>query len=493
MKTISIMMDSLNRHYLPCYGGDFLKTPNIDRLAARGVVFDNHYCGSLPCIPARREMMTGRYNFLEAPWGPIEPWDECLPTLLRHDAGTYSHMVTDHYHYFRSGGEGYHTLFDSWEFERGQEGDQWRPLVTPGAPPQATRSKAMIRRAYWANRRYLDTEDDAAYSTPRTFQRAIDFLEANRGAENWHLRVEAFDPHEPFDCPTHYCELYGDEWEGSVFTWPDYAPLDPDKDDERAVAHIRACYGGTATMADAWLGKLLDKLDELGLWKDTTVVFTTDHGHLLGEHGYWAKNYMMDFQELVHIPLIVCPAGRDEAGRRVSALTGTIDLAPTLLDMHGVLAPEHAHGRSMRPLIDGSDGGHHDALLYGYFGKDINLTDGRYTYCRQPLPDSTVHHQTAMPRGFWDFLDIEDLVRSETGPFLKWCHRIPHLRIPRKSHRHHGATDSNPIYDVVEDPGQTQPLRDAALEARLASRMRDLLIEADAPECQFDRMGFERP
>jgi hypothetical protein len=164
--------------------------------------------------------------------------------------------------------------------------------------------------------------------------------------------------------------------------------------------------------------------------------------------------------------------------------------------MHGVLAPEHTHGRSMRPLIDGRNGrnaGHHDALLYGYFGKDINLVDGRHTYCRQPLPESTVHHHTAMPRGFWDFLSLEDLVRAETGRFLKWCHRIPHLRIAKKSHRHHGAPDSNPIYDVERDPGQTQPLRDAALEERLARRMRELLMAADAPECQFDRMGFDRP
>ncbi len=98
-----------------------------------------------------------------------------------------------------------------------------------------------------------------------------------------------------------------------------------------------------------------------------------------------------------------------------------------------------------------------------------------------------------MPRAFWDFVGLEDLVRAETGQFLKWCHRIPHLRIPQRSHRHHGAGDSNPVYDVERDPGQTRPLRDMALEERLAIQMRELLIEVDAPECQFDRMGFDRP
>ncbi|MHC4873712.1 MAG: sulfatase-like hydrolase/transferase, partial [Planctomycetota bacterium] len=126
MRTIFVIMDSLNRHYLNCYGADWVKTPNLDRLAEKGVVFDNHWSGSLPCMPARREMLTGRLNFLEAPWGPIEPWDDCLPKLLREQKQTYSHMITDHYHYFHAGGEAYHTLFTSWEFERGQEGDVWR-------------------------------------------------------------------------------------------------------------------------------------------------------------------------------------------------------------------------------------------------------------------------------------------------------------------------------------------------------------------------------
>lgn len=129
MRSILIVMDSLNRRYLGTYGDRGAHTPNLDRLPGREVVFDNHYAGSLPCMLARREMMTGSHNFLEAQWSPVEPWDDGLPHLLRADRDTYSHMITDHYHYFHSGGEVYHTLFDSWEFQRGQETDQWRDLV----------------------------------------------------------------------------------------------------------------------------------------------------------------------------------------------------------------------------------------------------------------------------------------------------------------------------------------------------------------------------
>ena len=103
MRTIFILMDSLNRHMLPAYGNDWVKTPHIDRLVARGLVFDKHYCGSMPCMPALRDMMTGRLNFLETGWGPLEPWDDVLPSLLRKAHDVYCHMITDHCHYFNSG------------------------------------------------------------------------------------------------------------------------------------------------------------------------------------------------------------------------------------------------------------------------------------------------------------------------------------------------------------------------------------------------------
>ena len=106
LRTIFVTLDSLNRHYLNCYNDDaWVRTPNIDRLAQRGLVFDNHYCGSMPCMPARREMYTGRINFLETPWSPIQPWDDRLQPELWRQKDVYSHMITDHYHYFHSGGE----------------------------------------------------------------------------------------------------------------------------------------------------------------------------------------------------------------------------------------------------------------------------------------------------------------------------------------------------------------------------------------------------
>jgi len=176
----------------------------MDRLAARGVVFDNHYAGSLPCIPARREIHTGRLNFLHRGWGPLEPFDSSFAEVLR-AAGVYSHLITDHYHYFEDGGFGYHGRYDTYEFIRGQEKDKWRSLIEPGledyeqrfvAEQRDTSTDPNGKTAYYANHRELIRTGD--FPLTQCFDRAISFVDAHAGSDNWLLHLECFDPHEPF-------------------------------------------------------------------------------------------------------------------------------------------------------------------------------------------------------------------------------------------------------------------------------------------------------
>ncbi|MEE3337004.1 MAG: hypothetical protein VX255_11480, partial [Candidatus Latescibacterota bacterium] len=196
---------------------------------------------------------------------------------------------------------------------------------------------------------------------------------------------------------------------------------------------------------------------------------------------------MFDYQKLVHIPLIVSQPEIDD-GRR-QALTATMDLMPTVMDWFDAKIHAHVHGRSLQHVLDGS-ADHHDTVLYGYFGKYINLTDGQYTYCRQAIVDSTVHHHTLMPVGFSDFEGREKLASAELGVFLENAHDVPRLRFPVKSRRHRDAVDFNLIYDVQTDPQQQSLVKDDALEARLAQQMRSLLKRFDAPPCQYERMGL---
>ena len=113
-----VMFDTLCRHFLPSYGNDWVKAPNFDRLTNASTQFDNFYVGSMPCMPARREMHTGRYNFLHRSWGPLEPFDDSMPAIL--DAnGIHAHKVTDHQHYWEDGGATYHQRFTTFDFVRG--------------------------------------------------------------------------------------------------------------------------------------------------------------------------------------------------------------------------------------------------------------------------------------------------------------------------------------------------------------------------------------
>ena len=137
--------DTLCRRFLSPYGNDWVKTPNFQRLSDRALTFDACFAGSLPTIPARREMHTGRYNFLHRGWGPLEPFDDSMPQLLR-DAGVYTHLASDAYHYWEDGGATYHGRYSSWVFFRGQESDPWIGQV---ADPEIPQHIGRARRQYY--------------------------------------------------------------------------------------------------------------------------------------------------------------------------------------------------------------------------------------------------------------------------------------------------------------------------------------------------------
>ncbi|MBQ4500841.1 MAG: sulfatase-like hydrolase/transferase, partial [Spirochaetales bacterium] len=151
MKAIMLLFDSLNRHLLEPYGCDWTKTPNFQRLSRHTVTFDQFYAGSLPCMPARRELHTGRYNFLHRAWGPLENYDDSMPGILR-EHGIYTHLVTDHWHYWEEGGANYLNKYNSYEMARGQEGDPWKGRVSFDVPKALDGRKDNSGRQEYINR-----------------------------------------------------------------------------------------------------------------------------------------------------------------------------------------------------------------------------------------------------------------------------------------------------------------------------------------------------
>jgi arylsulfatase A-like enzyme len=200
-RCVVVMYDTLCRHFLPSYGNEWVKAPNFQRLAARTVQFQNFYVGSMPCMPARREMHTGRYNFLHRSWGPLEPFDDSMPAILdRNDV--HSHKVTDHHHYWEDGGATYHQRYTTFDLVRGQEGDKWIGDV------QALRDRSPSL-GRWPEQQMLrfQTQDNInrqhmhraeLQSQHKTFSLGLEFIERNRDADRWFLQIETFDPHEPF-------------------------------------------------------------------------------------------------------------------------------------------------------------------------------------------------------------------------------------------------------------------------------------------------------
>ena len=503
MRCVFVLFDSLNRHLLEPYGGTRIATPNFARLAKRAVTFDRHYVGSLPCMPARRDMQSGRLSFLHRSWGPLEPFDNSFPEILFR-AGVYSHLVTDHFHYFEDGGATYHNRYDSFEFVRGQEGDAWKAMVEPPwerlREMYHARQFSDRRRSYFAkniiNREFIREEKD--FPSVQCFAKAMEFLAVNRAADGWLLQLETFDPHEPFHAPARFRDAYRTGWNGPIRDWPRYGKVDelPAEAEE-----LRANYYAVVAMCDSLLGELLDEFDRHDLWKDTALVVSTDHGFLLGEHDFWAKNRMNMYEEIVHIPLFAHhPAHAARAGERRQALTQTMDLAATFLDMFDAERPAEMEGHSLLPVLAG-DRALRAGALFGYFGGAVNVTDGRYTYHRYPpdLATQEIYQYTVMPTHIFDLFSAEELAHATLAPPFPFSKNVPLLKVPvtRRSPMYNvygpGCLLENEtrLYDLATDPGQQRRLDDAATEKRMMALMRDLMVADHAPPEALRRVGLD--
>ena len=505
MKTVLVLFDSLNRRAISPYGGNAVPTPNFDRLAERSARFDGHHVGSMPCMPARRDLMTGRMSFLHRSWGPIEPFDVTFPEVLSRENGVYSHFVTDHFHYWEDGGATYHNRYDSHEFFRGQEGDRWKGVVAPDwpgiekrfDPAQVSRKPRSYKRHNVVNRDYLD--DEAAHPSFQTFAAGLEFIDRNKAADDWFLQIETFAPHEPFFAPKRFRDIAGAREDGPALDWPEYGhsgrPLEEREE-------LRASYHASVAMCDELLGQVLDAFDRDNLWDDTALIVTTDHGFLLGEHDLWAKNRMTLYQEIAQIPLFIHDPTLPAAdGNQIGGLSQTPDLAATILDLFGARRPAQMASPSLRPMLTGQ-GSPHDALIYGFFGGAVNLTDGRHSYHRYPadLARQEVYQYTLMPTHIFDFFHPEELTQARLTPPTPFSRNMPLLRLPVSSksamYNTYGPgcliEDDTRLYDLVRDPGQMVKIDDPALEARLSAQMAEKMRGLDAPEEAFARLQLTR-
>ncbi len=494
MKAIMLMFDSLNKHLLSAYGSDRAITPNFQRLKERTVRFDNFYVGSMPCMPARRELHTGRYNFLHRGWSPLEPFDDSMPEILKKH-GVHTHLVTDHKHYWRDGGATYHSRYSTHEFVRGQEGDAWKGVVEKphydyesGEPEEIKQRRITSRVQHQINVQYMQDEED--HHLVRTINHGLDFIDTNHASDNWFLQLECFDPHEPFFVPEKYLKMYGIEDPTQFDGWPPYYFV-TESDERKSL--IQKYYMALLTMVDAAVGRVLDHMDRYDLWKDTMLIVNTDHGFLLGEHEWWGKNIMPLYNEVANIPFFMWHPAYGCAGESRQALAQTIDIPATLLDGFGLQKPADMQGVSLLPALR-DDTPVREYALFGYHGCHINITDGRYVYMRSPIVQEIagLYEYTLMPTRINRRFTPAELQNATLRPAFTFTKGCPVLKVPAESvMTRHADRFGHRLYDLECDPRQRTQSRDEQAARRLCQAIVALMQDSDAPEELYPRYGLD--
>lgn len=490
MRAIMVMFDSLNRNMLPSYGCDWTKLPNFKRLEEHCVVFDNCYAGSLPCMPARRELHTGRYNFLHRSWSPMEPFDEsCVVNLDRH--GVFTHLASDHLHYWEDGGIGYHTKYKTWDIIRGQEGDRYIGQVKEPLIPETYNKRSDLPhhaeryrkwRQDWVNRSYVTCDADMPQT--KTFQAGIRFIERNVQQDGWFLQIESFDPHEPFFSLEEYQNRYPHEYQDKQMDWPDYGENGLE---DHVTEHIRYEYAALMSMCDDHLGKILDVMDQYQLWQDTMLIVNTDHGFMLGEKNWMGKNFHPLYNEIARLPLYIYDPRSKASGHR-KALVQTIDLAPTLLEFFEAEPLQYAQGHCLRQVIE-TDSPFREAAIFGMFGKGINVTDGRYLYMHgYTTPDNQpLYEYTLMPTHMSKYFEVSELTDMELTDAFRFTRGCKVMKIESSRSVVNSLRD-NKLFDLETDPLQERPLEESKLQWRMIEKMRLVMKASECPREQFIRL-----
>ena len=354
MNVIWIVSDTFRRDHLGAYGNPNIRTPSLDALAAGSVRFDSHYSAGFPTMPTRADHQTGRWTMSFMGWQPLPSGVTTLAEILA-GQGFHTAASVDTPYYLRDG-MNYDRGFQSFFFNRGQD-TLWSLIPQPGY-----HHESLDVRAAWRS--------EADRNAPQTFMSAMHWLERHY-KEDFFLYVDTWDPHEPWDAPSYYTELYLPEYDGELVlplygNWHDVPGYE-----ESQMRKGHATYCGEITMVDTWAGFLLKSVENMGLSEKTVVIFTTDHGFYFGGYGglfgkvsshkypdgtlrpydepgsQWS--YSPLFEEIVHLPLIIRAPGI--APGAYQSLSSAVDVMPTVLDLLDVYIPDFVQGRSLAPAM----------------------------------------------------------------------------------------------------------------------------------------------
>ncbi len=416
-----VVSDTLRTAYLGPYGNSNIQTPNLDQFAREAAVFERAHPEALPTIPTRRTLHSGRrafpfHNYKPIPWDnvylagwqPLSPEEGTVSEALD-KAGYHCGFVSDVPHYFVPA-QNFTRGFRQWDFVRGNAEDRYRS-PTPYDPERIKARYDSARGPMHVANLGGFEPDEMDFATPRTFTSAMKFLEENRNNSPFYLYVDTFHPHESWEAPREYYEIYRDpSYRGRTRLTVPYSTLHRNPIPEAELADIRAHYSGLVTMVDHWFGRLLDKLKETGKEDETLVIFLSDHGTNFADNleQVTGKPAAALYPGTMHIPLLVRHPQGNGAGKRLSNLVYTLDVPATVCGAAGASPEEGLEGKSLLPLLEG---GHFESRDY---------VTSRYSNCVWYRDDKNWYFSNI----HWENVRLFDLESSD--PFGETiAHRAP--------------------------------------------------------------------
>jgi arylsulfatase A-like enzyme len=415
MNIILVVFDSLRKDCVGAFGSPpwgKVHTPHFDALARESLLMTNCYPESLPTLPTRRALYTGQRvypfhngdfrlkgDFVGAPgWGPI-PEDQATVAEMLAEAGYRTALVSDVYHQFKPS-KNFWRGFNEWVFLRGQEKDAARsgPRLSQAEidywlPPEimALRKDAVpfISQCILNIRERAREED---YFAPRVLKEAATWLEQNQDADKFFLVVESFDPHEPWLVPAHYRRMYAPDGgrEQVISTYSDVSTLD-----RQLLSRTQANYSAEVTMCDRWFGHFMETVRVLGLLDNTMIIFTTDHGHSIGDGKYMGKRPYPSHPSVYDVPLMIRMPGAQHAGRTSDMYVQHTDIAATIIAAAGAQPPAPIDGHAFLDKAIAARPGVRDHVTVGWGSSPTVITERWWLNCKVDGTGVLLHDRRA--------------------------------------------------------------------------------------------------
>lgn len=365
-----IIADDLTATALSCYGNTVCRTPNLDRLAARGMRFTRAFCNATYCGPSRASFMSGYYPHATGVLGYASPRPQIgdRATWSQHfkHAGYHAARVSKIFHMGVPGGvEVDNDGADdpaSWTEKFNSPGPEWKAK----GDGETLEGNPDGKRPVVGGNTFVVVEaegDDLVHSDGKTAAKAVALIGELAGRpQPFFLAVGFVRPHVPFVAPAGYFEAFKPydkmalppkrpgAWDSIPKAGINYKTSVNMKMDERRQKKAVGGYYGAVTYMDAQVGKVLDALERSGQADNTIVIFTSDHGYHLGDHGLWMKQSL--FERSARVPLIVAHPGAKAKGQAAGGVVELVDLYPTLAAAAGLKAPAYVDGTDLRPMLD---------------------------------------------------------------------------------------------------------------------------------------------